>query len=105
MYYYYRKFVEAAFKYVNKEIHWEGKGLDEVAREKDSGIIRLKVNAKFFRPTEVDQLLGDPTKAKTKLGWKPKVNMAPDMRMAFVNIERAPVPTCPLFVCLSKGSS
>ena len=75
VFHYYRKFVEAAFKYINKEIYWEGKGLDEVAKEKDSGIIRLKVNPKFFRPTEVEQLMGDPTKAKTKLGWKPKVNI------------------------------
>ena len=52
--------------------------MDEVAKEKDSGIVRLRVNAKFFRPTEVDQLLGDPTKAKTKLGWQPKVYRAPD---------------------------
>jgi GDPmannose 4,6-dehydratase len=65
-----RKFVEAAFKYINKEIYWEGKGLDEVAKEKESGIIRLKVNPKFFRPTEVDTLIGDSSKAKEILKWQ-----------------------------------
>jgi len=69
-----RQFVEASFKHIGKEIVWEGKGYDEVGKEKDTGIVRLKVNPKFFRPTEVEQLLGDATKAFTQLGWKPKVD-------------------------------
>ena len=68
-----REFVEAAFSYIGKEIMWEGKGDNEFGREVSTGIVRVKVNPKFYRPTEVEQLLGDPTKAKTKLGWKPKV--------------------------------
>merc|ERR1712141_903355 len=68
-----REFVEAAFRYIGKEIMWEGKGDNEFGREVSTGIVRVKVNPKFYRPTEVEQLLGDPTKAKTKLGWKPKV--------------------------------
>lgn len=68
-----REFVVAAFKYIGKEIVWEGKGDTEIGKEKDTGITRLKVNPKFYRPTEVEQLLGDPTKAKTILGWQPKV--------------------------------
>jgi len=68
-----REFVEAAFRYIGKEIIWEGKGDNEFGREVSTGIVRVKVNPKFYRPTEVEQLLGDPTKAKTKLGWKPKV--------------------------------
>lgn len=48
-----REFVEAAFRYVNKEIVWEGNGVNEVGKEKDSGIIRVKINPKYFRPTEV----------------------------------------------------
>ena len=55
------------------EILWEGKGDTEIGKEKATGIIRLKVNPKFYRPTEVEQLLGDPTKAKNLLGWEPKV--------------------------------
>jgi len=69
-----RKFVIAAFKHIGMELEWEGEGVEEVAKEKATGIVRLKVNPKFFRPTEVDQLLGDPTKAKAQLGWKPKVD-------------------------------
>jgi len=68
-----REFVISAFKYIGMEILWEGKGDTEVGKEKSTGIIRLKVNPKFYRPTEVEQLLGDPTKAKNILGWEPKV--------------------------------
>ena len=53
-----------------------GKGDTEVGREVGSGEVRVKVNPKFYRPTEVEQLLGDPTKAKTKLGWQPKVEFS-----------------------------
>lgn len=48
-----REFVELAFKYVGKEIVWEGAGLDEVGKEKESQVVRVKVNPKYFRPTEV----------------------------------------------------
>ncbi|CAG9856357.1 unnamed protein product [Phyllotreta striolata] len=68
-----REFVEAAFKHVGKEIVWEGKGLNEVGKEKDTGIVRVKVNSKYFRPTEVDLLLGDASKAKAAFNWSPKV--------------------------------
>ncbi|XP_040576243.1 GDP-mannose 4,6 dehydratase isoform X2 [Lepeophtheirus salmonis] len=68
-----REFVEASFKFVGKEIIWEGKGENEIGKEKETGIVRIKVNPKFYRPTEVEQLLGDSTKARTKLGWTPKV--------------------------------
>lgn len=68
-----REFVIAAFKFIGMEIEWEGSGDTEIGKEKGTGIIRLKVNPKFYRPTEVEQLLGDPTKAKTILGWEPKV--------------------------------
>jgi len=68
-----REFVESAFKFIGMEIVWEGKGDTEIGKEKATGVIRLKVNPKFYRPTEVEQLLGDPTKAKNLLGWEPKV--------------------------------
>jgi len=68
-----REFVESAFKFIGMEIEWEGKGDAEIGREKGTGVVRLRVNPKFYRPTEVEQLLGDPTKAKTLLGWQPKV--------------------------------
>jgi GDPmannose 4,6-dehydratase len=68
-----REFVLAAHKYIGIDIVWEGSGVSEVGKEKETGKVRIKVNPKFFRPTEVEQLLGDPTKAKTELGWAPKV--------------------------------
>lgn len=48
-----REFVEAAFSCINKKIVWEGKGTEEVGKEEDTGIVRVKVNPKYFRPTEV----------------------------------------------------
>lgn len=65
-----REFVELAFREVNKEIIWEGTGVNEIGKEKDTGIVRVKVDEKFFRPTEVEFLLGDASKAEQKLGWK-----------------------------------
>ncbi|GFY41608.1 GDP-mannose 4,6 dehydratase [Trichonephila inaurata madagascariensis] len=69
-----REFVEVAFKHIGIEIVWEGSGLEEVGKEKETGIVRVKVNTRYFRPTEVDFLLGDSTKAKEKIGWKPKTS-------------------------------
>lgn len=48
-----REFVEAAFRYVGKEIVWEGSGVNEVGKEKDTELVRVKINPKYFRPTEV----------------------------------------------------
>nr|AMH84308.1 ascarylose B [Monochamus alternatus]AMH84311.1 dehydratase [Monochamus alternatus] len=69
-----REFVEAAFRHVGKEIVWEGKGTKEVGKEKETGVVRIKINPKYFRPTEVDLLLGDASKAKAKFNWSPKVS-------------------------------
>jgi len=67
-----REFVEVVFQEIGKEIVWEGEGIKEVGKEKDTGIIRVTVNEKYFRPTEVDLLIGNPKKAEEKLKWKPK---------------------------------
>ena len=56
-------------------IKWEGNGLEEIGRRKDNNKIVIRVNERYFRPTEVDQLLGDSTKALKKLGWEPKINL------------------------------
>lgn len=48
-----REFVLEAFKYIGKEIVWEGSGMDEVGKEKDTGVVRVRVNRRYFRPTEV----------------------------------------------------
>lgn len=68
-----REFVERAFRHVGKTIVWEGKDEKEVGRCQETGVVHVKVDPKYFRPTEVDYLQGDSTKAYQKLGWKPKV--------------------------------
>uniref|UniRef100_A0A0N5AC07 GDP-mannose 4,6-dehydratase n=1 Tax=Syphacia muris TaxID=451379 RepID=A0A0N5AC07_9BILA len=70
-----REFVELAFKEIGRTICWEGEGLNEIGREKETGIVRVKVNEKYYRPTEVELLIGDATKAKEVLGWEPKVQI------------------------------
>ena len=64
-----RDFIERCFAKVGKEIVWTGEGVDEVGREKSTGKILVKIDEKYFRPCEVDFLLGDATKAETELGW------------------------------------
>lgn len=71
-----REFVEASFQFIGIDIEWKGEGVDEVGVEKGTAIVRVKVNPKYFRPTEVDLLLGDASKAKEILGWTPKVNFS-----------------------------
>ncbi len=56
-------------------INWEGKGLNSLGKRKDNGKIVIKIDSKYFRPAEVDSLLGDPSKAKEKLGWTPKCTL------------------------------
>ena len=65
-----REFVERAFAAVDREIVWEGKGVEEVGRCAKSGDRLVAIDPAYFRPTEVDLLIGDPAKAKQKLGWE-----------------------------------
>ncbi|MBR2474042.1 MAG: GDP-mannose 4,6-dehydratase [Clostridia bacterium] len=69
-----REFVDIAFNAAGIELEWKGSGVDEIAINKANGKTVVKVNKKFFRPAEVDLLLGDPTKAETKLGWKREID-------------------------------
>lgn len=69
-----REFVNLAFNAAGIELEWSGEGVDEIAKDKATGKVVVKVNPQFFRPAEVDLLLGDPTKAETKLGWKREVS-------------------------------
>ncbi|KQP40651.1 GDP-mannose 4,6 dehydratase [Methylobacterium sp. Leaf104] len=64
-----REFVERSFAVVGRTIVWEGEGIEEQGLDKKSGQVLVKIDPVYFRPTEVDQLLGDPTKARQKLGW------------------------------------
>lgn len=66
-----REFCTLAFRYAGIELRWEGEGVDEKGIDVATGKTLVEVDPKFFRPCEVEQLLGDPTKAKTLLGWNP----------------------------------
>ena len=69
-----REFVEEAAPYFGMNIVWEGEGLDEVGIDKNTRQIIVRVNSKYFRPAEVETLLGDASRAKEKLGWEPKTS-------------------------------
>jgi GDPmannose 4,6-dehydratase len=67
-----REFTEAAFKELDMELEWKGKGAKEQGLLKKGGRVVLEVDPNYYRPTEVELLIGDATKAKTKLGWVAK---------------------------------
>lgn len=68
-----REFIECAAQIAGFRIQWEGSGVDEVGRDAESGKLIVDIDRRFYRPAEVDFLLGDPTRAKKLLGWEPKV--------------------------------
>ena len=67
-----REFCTLAFHEAGIDLHWEGEGVDEKGIDVKTGKVLVEVDPKYFRPAEVDQLLGDPTKTKTVLGWNPQ---------------------------------
>ena len=76
-----RSFVELAFEAAGVTIEWSGEGVDEIGRDADSGAVRVRVDPRYFRPAEVELLLGDPSKAKRLLGWEHKVDFPQLVRM------------------------
>ena len=74
-----REFVTLAFRYAGIELRWEGHGLDEKGIDTKTGRTLIAVDPRFFRPAEVEQLLGDPTKARTRLGWNPQKTSFPEL--------------------------
>jgi len=68
-----REFAEMAFKHAGIDVEWQGEGVDEIGIDKATGNMVVKVNPMFFRPAEVEVLLGNPAKAEGKLGWKRKI--------------------------------
>ena len=68
-----REFIEKSFECVGRKIEWHGKGVDEVGIDSTTGKVVMRIDKRYFRPTEVEQLLGDPSKAKRQLGWEPQV--------------------------------
>jgi len=71
-----REFVELAFGVVGRSIQWRGKGIEESGLDTKSGKTVVRIDPTYFRPTEVDLLIGDASKARQKLGWKPKTGLA-----------------------------
>ena len=67
-----REFATWSFRHAGINLRWEGNGVDERGIDESTGIVRVRVNPEFYRPTDVVNLLGDPTKAETKLGWNPR---------------------------------
>ncbi len=68
-----REFVECAFREVGMDLVWEGSGIDEVGIERATGKVRVMIDVRYFRPTEVDTLLGNAAKAREELGWVPRM--------------------------------
>lgn len=91
-----REFAELAFKRVGISLRWEGEGVNEKGIDEATGKVIVEVSPDFYRPTDVVNLLGDPSKAKKELGWDPAktsfdqlVNLMVDSDMAKVAVERA----------------
>lgn len=74
-----REFTTLAFKHAGIELRWEGEGINEKGIDRESGKILVEIDPKYFRPAEVEQLLGDPTKARTLLGWNPNKTSFDDL--------------------------
>ena len=68
-----RRFIENTASALGMQLRWEGSGVDEVGYWNEQAVI--KIDPRYFRPTEVETLLGDPTKAREKLGWTPKTTL------------------------------
>ena len=71
-----RDFVSSAFGITGMELAWSGSGVNEVGKDKKTGVVRVRVNPDYYRPAEVDLLLGDPSKAGAILGWRAKTTLA-----------------------------
>ena len=85
-----REFVELAFGHVGRRIEWRGKGADEKGVDAKSGAVLIEIDPRYFRPTEVDFLLGDPAKAHARLGWKHKTTF-PQLVREMVDADRKAV--------------
>ena len=86
-----RDFVNSAWGHLGKSIRWEGKGIDEKGFDSESGKLLVAVDSRYLRPTEVEELLGDASKAKEKLGWEPKITfeeMVHEMMESDINIAK-----------------
>jgi GDPmannose 4,6-dehydratase len=76
-----RDFILMAFQEAGISIRWKGKGIDEKGIDNKSGNVLVEIDPRYFRPAEVDLLIGDPSKAKVRLGWEPKVQLPELIKM------------------------
>jgi GDPmannose 4,6-dehydratase len=76
-----REFIDLTFKHLDMELEFRGEGVDEIGVEKATGKVRFKIDPRYFRPTEVDLLIGDYAKAKERFGWEPKTRFAELVRI------------------------
>jgi GDPmannose 4,6-dehydratase len=76
-----RDFISIAFAEAGIPLRWEGKGIEEKGIDNESGKILVEIDPRYFRPAEVDLLIGDPSKAKARLGWEPKVQLPELVKM------------------------
>ncbi|MDP2216020.1 MAG: GDP-mannose 4,6-dehydratase [Methanolobus sp.] len=76
-----REFVELAFMEVGIEIEWQGEGVDEVGMDRETCNVLIEIDSRYYRPTEVEILIGDPSKAKERLGWEAKVGLQELVKM------------------------
>ncbi len=86
-----REFVDIAASHADIEIDWRGEGVEEKGYDRNTGACLVEVDPRYFRPTEVETLLGDPSKAKSKLGWEPKITfeqMVQEMMQADLDLAR-----------------
>lgn len=81
-----REFIEVAFRLVDKEIIWEGTGVNEIGKDESSGEVLVKINPEFYRPIDTAALGGDNSKIKQELGWEPKVKFS-DLVELLVKVE------------------
>jgi len=80
-----REFVELSFKHIDIDISWEGSGVDEKGIDKKTGKVLVEINKLFFRPSEVNMLIGDSGKAKRILNWQPEVEFHELIKMMIEN--------------------
>jgi GDPmannose 4,6-dehydratase len=76
-----RDFITMAFREAGISLRWEGTGINEKGIDEASGKTLVEIDPRYFRPAEVELLIGDPSKARTKLGWKPRVQLPELVRM------------------------
>jgi len=95
-----REFADMAFKAVGIPLDWEGDGIDEKALDAKTGRVLVEVDPRYFRPTEVEDLLGDPTKARERLGWRPRRTLQQLVEeMVMHDLKEAELET----LCLREG--